>query len=144
MKLSEIIKLRRLAKIKADAEKTRFGAINAEQAALRDAAARHAAIAARPFEPAVAETTGGDLSAYGPYLRRHDRAARERLSDAEALETEKEARRSALARSLGEEAAWRRLQGGATAERRKKANDAEENGRSDAIASAASAARRLK
>jgi hypothetical protein len=137
MKLSEIVKLRRLAKLKSDAEKARFGAINAAEAKLRAAAAEHAAVAARPYEATAGEVSGGDLSAYGRYLRRHDGAAKERLRAADALVDERETQRAALARSLGEEAVWSRLHSGAKAVRRKKANEAEEDGRSDMIAGAA-------
>lgn len=137
MKLSEIVKLRRLAKLKSDAEKARFGAITAAETELRVAAAEHAAIAARPYEAAAGGITGADLSAYGRYIRRHDGAAKERLRDADALVEERKAQRATLTRSLGEEAVWSRLHSGAKAVRRKKANEAEEAGRSDMIASAA-------
>lgn len=136
MKLSEIVKLRRLAKLKSDAEKARFGAITAAETELRAAAAEHAAIAARPYEAKAGEISGVDLSAYGRYIRRHDGAAKERLRDADALVKEREARRAALTRSLGEEAVWSRLHSDAKDLRRKKANEAEEAGRSDMIAGA--------
>lgn len=137
MKLSEIVKLRRLAKLKSDAEKARFGAITAAEAALRAAAATHAAIAARPYEARADIVSGAELSSYGRYLRRHDGAAKQRLRDADALAEEREAQRATLSRSLGEEAVWSHLHSDARAAHRKKANEAEEAGRSDMVTGAA-------
>lgn len=137
MKLSDIVKLRRLAKLKSDAEKARFGAIAAAEAEHRAAAAEHAAIAARPYEADAGAVSGADLSLYGLYVRRHDRAAVRRRRDAEALAGEREAQRTVLARSLGEEAVWSQLHSGAKAANRKKANEAEETGRSDMVAGGA-------
>lgn len=144
MKLSQLSKLLRLSKVKSDAEKARFQAVSSAQAASLAAAKEHAKKSAAPYEPADDQICGGDLSAYGHYLRRHDRAEKVCRRAAHALEAEKQSRRLALARSLGEQAAWSRLHSGARAELRKKANDTEEVGRGDLIAQESSSARQRK
>lgn len=142
MKLKEVKKLLALSKMKSDAEKARYGAINAAQAAMLAKAGEHAANAARPYEVDTDDLTGGDLSFYGSYLRGQEHAENRCRLAADNLEVEKQTRRSALSRSLGEEAVWSKIRDGAENVRRKKVNDAEETGRSDVITSAASAARR--
>ena len=142
MKLSEITRLLRLTKAKADAEKARFTAITASQDALIAAANQHAQEGSQPYESNDETITGGDLSAYGRYLRRLCQAEKECRRAAEALENEKQARKSALSRSLGEEAAWTKLRGDALAARRKKSEDAEEASRGEFVSGAAAAARR--
>lgn len=144
MKLSEITKLLRLAKAKADAGKAQFTAITASQQALIEAAEKHAREGSQPYDSDNETIAGGDLSAYGRYLRRLDRAEKECRRAAEALEAEKEARKSALTRSLGEEAAWTKLRRDAAAARRKKAADAEEISRGEFVSTAAAARRAPK
>lgn len=144
MKLSEITKLLRLAKAKADAEKARFAAITASQQALIEAAEKHAREGSQPYEANDETITGGDLSAYGRYLRRLHQAEKECRRAAQALETERQARRSALSRSLGEEAAWTKLRGDAAAARRKKSEDAEEASRGEFVSVAVAAAARRR
>lgn len=137
MKLAEIKKLQRLAKAKTDGEKSRYGAVKKQQDDFLAAADAHAEASARPFEP-EGEASGADLMLHGRYLEQLTRAEKLCRNAAKALEPEKAARKRALQRTLGEENAWEQIGDRVATARRAKAQDFEENRRSEFILNARS------
>lgn len=140
MKLSEIKKLQRLAKAKTDAEKSRFASVNAAQRALLAQADALAAESVKPFKSG--EASGGDLVQHGRYLSHLAHAERNCRRAAAALESEKDARRKTLQRSLGEESAWEKISARAAEKRRARLEAFDEDRRGEFVLGARHAARK--